>query len=431
MTVDIVIPALGESITEATILRWIKSAGEAVERDEIIVEIETDKATMELAAPETGVLSEILKGEGEKVQIGDVIARVTPGVHAPCAAEQPVAVQPVSVSPPPSAAPLRPTSSTTAVEVSAPLSPAVRRLVEEHALRPVEIPATGRGGRLTKGDVLQHLEPQAGGVQTVARPQPVSSASSRPAPPPPQPVSLARTAAAGPRERIEPMSRIRRRIAERLKQVQNAAAILTTFNEIDMSATIALRAKYNDTFKERYGIALGFMSIFAKASVEALRAFPAINAEIRGDDIVYKNYYDLGIAVGTEQGLLVPVIRDVEAKSFAAIELELADLGQRARAGKIKVEELTGGTFTISNGGVYGSLMSTPILNPPQSGILGMHKTEKRPIVVGPNDEIVVRPMMYVALSYDHRIVDGREAVLFLRRIKDCVEDPARMLFGL
>lgn len=427
MTVDIVIPALGESITEATILRWVKRTGEAVERDEIVVEIETDKATMELAAPETGVLSEVLKDEGEKVQIGDVIARVTPGAQAPRAAGQPVSVAPPSAAPVRLGAPATPAPA----EASAPLSPAVRRLVEEQALRPAEIPATGRGGRLTKGDVLQHLEPQEGGVQTAARPRPVSPAPSRPVPPPPQPVSLIRTAGAVPRERIEPMSRIRRRIAERLKQVQNTAAILTTFNEIDMSATIALRAKYNDTFKERYGIALGFMSIFAKASVEALRAFPAINAEIRGDEIVYKNYYDLGIAVGTEQGLLVPVIRDVDAKSFAAIELELADLGQRARAGKIKVEELTGGTFTISNGGVYGSLMSTPILNPPQSGILGMHKTEKRPIVIGPNDEIVVRPMMYVALSYDHRIVDGREAVLFLRRIKDCVEDPARMLFGL
>jgi 2-oxoglutarate dehydrogenase E2 component (dihydrolipoamide succinyltransferase) len=234
-----------------------------------------------------------------------------------------------------------------------------------------------------------------------------------------------------PRERREPMSRIRRRIAERLKQVQNTAAILTTFNEVDMSAALALRAKYNDAFKERHGVSLGFMSIFAKASVEALRAFPALNAEIRGEDIVYKNYYDLGIAVGTEQGLLVPVIRDVEKKSLAQIEAELAELSQRARTGKIKVEELTGGTFTISNGGVYGSLMSTPILNPPQSGILGMHKIEKRPVVAGQNDEIVVRPMMYVALSYDHRIVDGREAVLCLRRIKECVEDPARLLLGL
>jgi len=226
------------------------------------------------------------------------------------------------------------------------------------------------------------------------------------------------------------MSRIRRRIAERLVQAQHTAAILTTFNEIDVSAVLALRTRYNDAFKERFGVSLGFMSFFAKASVEALRAFPAINAEIRGEDIMYKNYYDLGIAVAADQGLLVPVIREVDRKSLAEIERELADLSQRARAGKIRVEELTGGTFTISNGGVYGSLLSTPILNPPQSGILGMHKIEKRP-VVGPNDEVVVRPMMYVALSYDHRIVDGREAVLFLRRIKECLEDPNRLLLGM
>jgi len=226
------------------------------------------------------------------------------------------------------------------------------------------------------------------------------------------------------------MSRIRRRIAERLVQAQHTAAILTTFNEIDVSAVLALRTRYADAFKERFGVSLGLMSFFAKASVEALRAFPAINAEIRGEDIVYKNYYDLGIAVAADQGLLVPVIREVDRKSLAEIERELADLSQRARAGKIRVEELTGGTFTISNGGVYGSLLSTPILNPPQSGILGMHKIEKRP-VVGPNDEVVVRPMMYVALSYDHRIVDGREAVLFLRRIKECLEDPNRLLLGM
>jgi 2-oxoglutarate dehydrogenase E2 component (dihydrolipoamide succinyltransferase) len=378
---------------------------------------------MELVAPEAGVLSEILKGEGEKVEIGEVIGRVTAGEAAQTAPPRPSA--------PPAIAP-RPTVSA-APAVAAPLSPAVRRLVEEHAVNPVEVAATGRGGRLTKGDVLQHLEakpPQELAASPVqARPRPVVVPSPAPAARPA--VSPRVLEGAEPRERPEPMSRIRRRIAERLKQVQNTAAILTTFNEIDMSAALALRAKYNDTFKERHGISLGFMSIFAKASVEALRTFPAINAEIRGEDIVYKNYYDLGIAVGTEQGLLVPVVRAVDQKSFAEIELELADLGQRVRAGKIRVEELTGGTFTISNGGVYGSLMSTPILNPPQSGILGMHKIEKRPVVVGPNDDIVVRPMMYVALSYDHRIVDGREAVLFLRRIKDCVEDPARMLLGL
>jgi len=411
--VDIVIPALGESITEGTILRWLKNAGDAVERDEIVVEIETDKATMELAAPETGTLSEILKPAGEKVEIGEVIGRVTPGA----AAARPTSAPAATKAP----APVTPVQSQMA---PAPLSPAVRRLVEEHAVNPTDVAATGRGGRITKGDMLEHVAAKA--ATPVAVPAAVVP---RPAAPPPIVAPFANGNV--PRERSEPMSRIRRRIAERLKQVQNTAAILTTFNEIDMSAAMALRSKYNDGFKERYGISLGFMSIFAKASVEALRAFPAINAEIRGEDIVYKNYYDLGIAVGTEQGLLVPVIRNVEQKSFAQIEIELAELGQRARAGKIKVEELAGGTFTISNGGVYGSLMSTPILNPPQSGILGMHKIEKRPIVIGPSDEIVVRPMMYVALSYDHRIVDGREAVLFLRRIKDCLEDPARMLFGL
>jgi 2-oxoglutarate dehydrogenase E2 component (dihydrolipoamide succinyltransferase) len=309
--------------------------------------------------------------------------------------------------------------------VDAPLSPAVRRLVNEAGVSPTAIPATGRGGRLTKGDVLQHLE-----TKTQAPPLP------SPVPPPSAPgvrPTQAPQAREGtePRERREPLSRIRKRIAERLKQVQNTAAILTTFNEIDMTAALALRAKYNDAFKERYGVSFGFMSLFAKASVEALRAFPALNAEIREDDIIYKNYYDIGIAVASEQGLLVPVIRDVGAKNMAEIEKELADLSLRARSGKIRLEELQGGTFSISNGGVFGSLMSTPILNPPKSGILGMHKIEKRPIIVGPHDEIVARSMMYVALSYDHRIVDGREAVLFLRRIKDCVEDPARMLLGL
>jgi 2-oxoglutarate dehydrogenase E2 component (dihydrolipoamide succinyltransferase) len=417
MSTEIIIPALGESITEATILRWLKNSGDTVEQDEIIVEIETDKATMELVAPESGVLT-IAKGEGEKVQIGDVIGQVTVGtedrkarVTAPVPAR--ATNGQAATTPPPNA-------------VVAPLSPAVRVLVEEHGLRPGEVPATGRGGRLTKGDVLQHLEARA--------PAPVAPAApARPQPTPPSaPAARPRTTeGAEPRERREPMSNIRKRIAERLKQVQNTAAILTTFNEIDMTAAMALRAKYNDAFKEKYGVSLGFMSIFAKASVEALRAFPAINAEIRGEEIVYKNYYDIGIAVGTERGLIVPVLRDLDRKGMAEIEIALAELGQRARSGKIRVDELQGGTFSISNGGVYGSLMSTPILNPPQSGILGMHKIEKRPIVMGPNDEIVVRPMMYVALSYDHRIVDGREAVLFLRRIKDCVEDPARLLLGL
>ncbi|MCS6924724.1 MAG: 2-oxoglutarate dehydrogenase complex dihydrolipoyllysine-residue succinyltransferase [Candidatus Binatia bacterium] len=420
MATDIVIPALGESITEATIVRWLKGAGERVEQDEVIVEIETDKATMELVAPETGVL-EIVKGEGAKVQIGETIGRVSPVGETrtiPAETTAPHAVSHVA----------RPAPAQ-ATEGIPPLSPAVRRLVEEHGLEPGEIAATGRGGRLTKGDVLQYLETQ-GRTEVKSSPQPTPSpvrvppSTGRPSASP-QPTPRPEV-----RERREPMSRIRKRIAERLVQAQHTAAILTTFNEIDMTAVLALRAKYNEVVKERFGVSLGLLSFFAKASVEALRAFPAINAEIRGDDIVYKDYYALGIAVATEQGLLVPVIREVDRKSMVEIEVELAELSQRARTGKISVEELTGGTFTISNGGVFGSLLSTPILNPPQSGILGLHKIEKRP-VVGPNDEIVVRSMMYVALSYDHRIVDGREAVLFLRRIKECIEDPNRILLGL
>jgi 2-oxoglutarate dehydrogenase E2 component (dihydrolipoamide succinyltransferase) len=421
MALEIVIPTLGESISEATIVRWLKASGESVERDEVVVEIETDKATMELVAPEAGVL-EILKREGEKVGIGETIGRVSPvGETRPAPAE---------AKPAYAASPSARRIPTQEPETTPPLSPAVRRLIEEHEIEPAEVTATGRGGRLTKEDVLQYLETK--GREESAPPhlrmqpqaQPARTPATHPAATPrPSPRTEGR-------ERREPMSRIRKRIAERLVQAQHTAAILTTFNEIDMTAVLAMRAKYNEAFKERFGISLGLLSFFAKASVEALRAFPAINAEIRGDDIVYKEYYSLGIAVATEQGLLVPVIRDVDRKSMAEIELELAELSQRARTGKISVEELTGGTFTISNGGVFGSLLSTPILNPPQSGILGLHKIEKRP-VVGPNDEIVVRSMMYVALSYDHRIVDGREAVLFLRRIKECIEDPNRILLGM
>ena len=424
MTIDIVVPALGESITEATVLRWLKTAGESVERDEVIVELETDKATMELVAPESGVLSEILKGEGEKVEIGEIIGRVASG----SAARPTVTAQPEATP----SSPARPVAEPGG-GMPAPLSPAVRRLVEEHGLPPAAVAATGRGGRLTKEDVLQHLEAKASeglapaAVQPQSQPIASSGVPATAVRPPAKPHPVDGT---GLRERREPMSRIRKRIAERLVQAQHTAAILTTFNEIDMTAVLAMRAKYNESFKERFGVSLGLLSFFAKASVEALRAFPAINAEIRGDDIVYKDYYALGIAVATEQGLLVPVIRDVDRKSLAEIETELADLGQRARTGKINVEALTGGTFTISNGGVFGSLLSTPILNPPQSGILGLHKIEKRPMVAA-HDEIVVRSMMYVALSYDHRIVDGREAVLFLRRVKDCIEDPNRLLLGM
>lgn len=439
MTIDIVIPTLGESITEATVLCWLKAAGDPVERDEVVVEIETDKATLELVAPETGMLTEILKGEGETVVIGEIIGRITLSGERP---QSPARVEPsAAASPQPDSHP--------AGQTATPLSPAVRRLVEEHAVDPTTVVASGRGGRLTKGDVLHHLEvnpaqePATAPVQSQPEPsqpaqpqpaqpsQPAQPGPARSTPPPPrQPVQSRVKNGGERRERREPMSRIRRRIAERLVQAQQTAAILTTFNEIDMSAILALRAQYGAAFTERFGVSLGLLGFFAKASVEALRAFPAINAEIRGEDIVYKNYYDLGIAIATDQGLLVPVIRSVDTKSLAEIETELAELSQRARAGKITVEELTGGTFSISNGGVFGSLLSTPILNPPQSGILGLHRIEKRP-VVSTNDAVVVRSMMYVALSYDHRIVDGREAVLCLRRIKDCIEDPNRLLLGL
>ena len=419
MSIAVVIPTLGESITEATVLRWLKACGDPVERDEVIVEIETDKATLELVAPETGILTEILKGEGQTVVIGETIGRVSPsGERRPSPAR---ADQPAAASPPPASHPADQPGAPVA-----PLSPAVRRLVEEYAVDPATVAASGRGGRLTKGDVLHHLEAKASqepdSTHDQTQPQPVTT------PPLRQPVQL--QAEDGTRERREPMSRIRRRIAERLVQAQQTAAILTTFNEIDMSAILALRAHYGVAFQERFGVSLGLLGFFAKASVEALRAFPAINAEIRGEDIVYKNYYDLGIAIATDRGLLVPTIRAIDTKSLAEIETELGELSQRARAGKITVEELTGGTFSISNGGVFGSLLSTPILNPPQSGILGLHRIEKRP-VVDTNDAVVVRSMMYVALSYDHRIVDGREAVLCLRRIKECIEDPNRLLLGM
>lgn len=419
MTIDIVIPTLGESITEATVLGWLKAAGDPVERDEVVVEIETDKATLELVAPETGILTEMLKGEGETVVIGEIIGRITLSGERP---QSPARVEPsAAASPQP--------DSHTAGQTATPLSPAVRRLVEEHAVDPTTVVASGRGGRLTKGDVLHHLEvnPAQEPATAPVQAQPAQPGPARSAPPPPRPQAKKDTEQ---RERREPMSRIRRRIAERLVQAQQTAAILTTFNEIDMSAILALRAQYGAAFTERFGVSLGLLGFFAKASVEALRAFPAINAEIRGEDIIYKNYYDLGIAIATDQGLLVPVIRSVDTKSLADIETELAELSQRARAGKITVEELTGGTFSISNGGVFGSLLSTPILNPPQSGILGLHRIEKRP-VVSTNDTVVVRSMMYVALSYDHRIVDGREAVLCLRRIKECIEDPNRLLLGM
>ena len=393
MATQIVVPALGESVTEATVSKWLKSAGDAVAIDEPLVELETDKITLEVPAAAAGVLGAIEVAEGRTVEVGAVLGSIEPGDGSAAPA-------------PPS--PARPEASPPTASPS--LSPAVRRLVDEHGLDPAAIARTGKGGRLTKGDVLAHL------AATPDVPE-------KPAPPP---APAAKSAPAGAREERVPMTRLRQRIAERLKEAQNTAAMLTTFNEVDMSAVIAMRARLRDAFEKKHGVRLGFMSFFVKAAVVALKEVPAVNAEIDGTDIVYKNHYDIAVAVGTEQGLVVPVLRDADALSFAGVEAGIADLSGRARDGTLTMQDLTGGTFTITNGGVYGSLLSTPILNPPQSGILGMHKIEKRAVAV--DDELTVRPMMYLALSYDHRIIDGREAVTFLVRVKECIEDPERIL---
>jgi 2-oxoglutarate dehydrogenase E2 component (dihydrolipoamide succinyltransferase) len=422
MATEIRVPTLGESITEATVARWLKQPGEAVERDEPLVELETDKVTLEVPAPAAGRLGEVLAAEGANVPIGAVLGTIADGLAGSDVA------QPLSRTAGEGTAGRSPEagegSLSTMLERS---GPAVRKLIVEAGLDAAQITPTGPGGRLTKSDVIAARH----------RPQPVSE-------PPPEPTQ------APPRERQAPppaereppsprppaeretrvrMTRLRRRIAERLKEAQNTAAVLTTFNEIDMSAAMALRERWRDPFEKKHGVRLGFMSIFVKAAIVALKEIPAVNAEIEGDDIVYKNHYDIGVAVGTEQGLVVPVVRDADAKSFAEIEKEIAALGRKARAGKLTIEDLSGGTFTISNGGVYGSLLSTPILNPPQSAILGMHKIERRPVAIG--DKVEIRPMMYLALSYDHRIIDGREAVTALVRIKECVEDPSRILFDI
>ena len=393
MATQIVVPALGESVTEATVSRWLKSAGDAVAMDEPLVELETDKITLEVPAATAGVLGAIEVAEGQTVEVGAVLGSIEAGEGNAAPASQPT---------------VRPERSPPAASPS--LSPAVRKLVDEHGLDPAAIAGTGKGGRLTKGDVLAHL----------------AAASDIPPEPAPPPAPAAAPAPAGAREERVPMTRLRQRIAERLKEAQNTAAMLTTFNEVDMSAVVETRTRLREAFEKKHGVRLGFMSFFVKAAVVALKEVPAVNAQIDGTDIVYKNHYDIAVAVGTEQGLVVPVLRDADALSFSGIEAGIADLGSRARDGTLTMNDLTGGTFTVTNGGVYGSLLSTPILNPPQSGILGMHKIEKRAVVV--DDEVAVRPMMYLALSYDHRIVDGREAVTFLVRVKECIEDPERIL---
>ncbi len=376
---EIKVPALGESVTEATVARWLKREGESVSADEPLAELETDKVTIEVSAPEDGVVGRILVKEGETVGVGGVLCDFRPGKTAPAKKE----------------------AKAEKKEADHKLAPAVRKMVEEKNLDPKEIPASGKAGRLTKEDVVNYLEAE-----------PAAAKSS------------------GPREERVRMTRLRQSVAKRLKEAQNTAAILTTFNEIDMSQVMKLRSEYRDIFEKKHGVRLGFMSFFVKASIQALREFPAVNAEIDGDEIVYKNYYNIGVAVSTPQGLVVPVIRDADRLSMAGIESSLVELGTRARDGKLAIEELQEGTFTITNGGIFGSLLSTPILNSPQSGILGMHKIEQRPVVLE-SGEIVARPMMYVALSYDHRIIDGREAVSFLARIKEAVEDPRRLLLGI
>jgi 2-oxoglutarate dehydrogenase E2 component (dihydrolipoamide succinyltransferase) len=381
--------------------------------DDPLVELETDKVTLEVNATAAGTITEIAAAEGANVGVGGILGMIGEGGAKAAAAP---AAKPVTEK---RAAPAVAKSEPTAKAASPVLErsgPAVRRLVEENKLDPAAIAPTGKDGRLAKGDVLAQLDRA---LAPAAAPQATVPAAVS-AKPPRRPDD---------REQRVRMTRLRKRIAERLKEAQNTAAMLTTFNEVDMSAVLALRERYRDSFEKKHGVRLGFMSFFVKASIVALKELPAANGEIDGDDIVYKNYYDIGVAVGTAQGLVVPVLRDADSRSFADVEKTIADLGKRARDGKLSLDELSGGTFTITNGGVYGSLMSTPILNPPQSAILGMHKIDKRAVVIG--DKIEIRPMMYLALSYDHRIVDGREAVTFLVRVKECIEDPQRILLDM
>jgi 2-oxoglutarate dehydrogenase E2 component (dihydrolipoamide succinyltransferase) len=397
---DIVVPTLGESVTEATVAKWLKKPGDAVAKDEALVELETDKVSVEVSAPAAGTLVDIVVPEGGTVEIGALLGRMG-GAGAAVAAPAPAPVAAPAPAPV-AAAPVAP--------------PSVQRIAAEAGLNPAAIAGSGRGGQPLKADALAAA--QAPVLAPVAAPRPVALPT--PAPVPHTPRAL------GPREERVKMTRLRATIARRLKEAQNAAAMLTTFNEVDMSAVMAARNKFKGDFEKKHGVKLGFMSFFVKACVNALKDIPAVNGEIDGDDIIYKNYYDIGIAVGTEKGLVVPVVRDADGKTMSEIEKDIAALGAKARDGQLKLEDLQGATFTISNGGVYGSLMSTPILNAPQSGILGMHKIQERPVVV--DGQIVIRPMMYLALSYDHRMVDGKEAVTFLVRVKDALEDPERML---
>ena len=417
---EIRVPALGESVTEATIGKWFKKPGEAVAVDEPLVELETDKVTIEVPAPAAGVLADIAAKDGDTVAVGAVLGQIKEGAggSAKAAAAATPGASPPTFPPPQSAPAAAPKPApATAKSSDAPLAPSVRRLASESGIDAARVAGSGKDGRVTKGDMLAAIERAAAAPTPVAA---TAAAVQMRAPAPPDDAA---------REERVRMTRLRQTIARRLKDAQNTAAMLTTFNEVDMGHIMALRTQYRDLFEKKHGVKLGFMGFFVCACVQALKEIPAVNAEIDGADIVYKNYYHIGIAVGTERGLVVPVVRDCDSKSLGDIEKAIADFGRRARDGTLKIEEMQGGTFTITNGGIYGSLMSTPILNAPQSGILGMHKIVERPMVVA--GKIEVRPMMYLALSYDHRLVDGREAVTFLVRVKECLEDPTRLVLDL
>jgi 2-oxoglutarate dehydrogenase E2 component (dihydrolipoamide succinyltransferase) len=407
---DIRVPTLGESVTEATIGKWFKKPGDPVAVDEPLVELETDKVTIEVPAPAAGVLGEIAAKDGDTVAVGALLGRINEGAAGAKPTAAPAAAKPAA----PAAAAPAPVKSAPA---DAPPAPSVRKLSAESGVDPSTVPGSGKDGRVTKGDMLAAIEKAA------AQPTPVN-----------QPAAAVQVRApsapddASREERVK-MTRLRQTIARRLKDVQNTAAMLTTFNEVDMSSLMALRAQYKDLFEKKSGVKLGFMGFFVKACVQALKDVPAVNAEMDGTDLIYKNYYHIAVAVGTDKGLVVPVVRDCDRKSIAQVEKDIADYGRRARDGQLKIDEMQGGTFTISNGGVYGSLMSTPILNAPQSGILGMHKIQERPVAIG--GKVEIRPMMYLALSYDHRVIDGKEAVTFLVRVKESLEDPARLVLDL
>ena len=422
MVVDIVVPTLGESISEATIVRWSKKVGDSIRVDDILVELETDKVNSEVHSPINGVLTDILYNEGDDVQIGTILGHITQTANVPLEdfeAPQTIAQQASFEE-----------FTNKESKANVPLSPAVRKMVEDNALDPSVIPSTGKEGRLIKEDIQKYLEQQAIDSPKSLTSLNVTAPTTHPSTPThTTPTSPPSSTGSRPRELEERrvrMSRLRQSIAKRLKTSQNTAAILTTFNEVDMTKVMKVRNEYKERFEKRYQIRLGFMSFFIKACIVALKEIPAVNAELEENDLIYKDYYDISVAVGTPQGLVVPVIRDANKLSFAAIESKIAELARRASEGKLSIEELKGGTFTISNGGVYGSLMSTPILNPPQAAILGMHKTMQRPMVI--DGKVEARAMMYLALSYDHRIIDGKEAVTFLVRVKECIEDPQRLV---